>query len=95
MKTMTMREVFFSNALKIDKSKRIEDFFVILEQYLGNEQPEIKLPMQLFEMTFEFDFHRGVKHPISSNIIDLFKNKGFKVSKVRNNYLVRFRKIQE
>jgi len=91
MITSTFREAFFFNVVKSNnKGERIKDFFKILKDVM-EDKIEIRLPMQLMEITFDFDFHRGAKHPISSNIVGLFKENGFKVSKVRNSYLVRIR----
>jgi len=88
----TVRESFYdlSNS-SYDKPEKIDIFFEIVKKGLSRTN-EIKLPMQLFESIFEFDFHRGAKHPISSNIVKKFKSQGLKVTKVRNYYLVRIRK---
>jgi len=86
------REIFYNlTVLGYNKKEKEEEFFKTVNEVLlkGNE---VKLPMQLFESIFEFDFHRGVKHPISSNIVKKFRKQGLKVSKVRNYYLVRIRK---
>jgi len=88
----TVRESFYNLTISsYNKPEKVDIFFDIVKEGLekGNE---IKLPMQLFESIFEFDFHRGAKHPISSNIVKKFRNQGLKVSKVRNYYLVRIRK---
>ena len=90
----TARESFYDlSSSNYTKPEKIDIFFKIVEKGLSKAN-EIKLPMQLFESIFEFDFHRGAKHPISSNIVRKFKDQGLKVSKVRNYYLVRI-KIRE
>lgn len=85
----------FYSIIELDnlEDKR-EDFFKLVQEKLKNTN-EIKLPMQLFEKIFEFNFHRGVKHPIASNVVYRFKKRGLKVSKIRNRYLVRIKKGKE
>jgi len=88
----TVRESFFDLAVSVyNKKEKEKKFFDIVKEGL-TKCDEVKLPMQLFESIFEFDFHRGVKHPISSNIVKKFKDQGLKISKVRNYYLVRIKK---
>lgn len=88
----TTRENFYNLIISgYSKEERENIFFNIVKRKL-TKRKEIKLPMQLFETIFEFNFHRDVKHPISSNIVKKFKDNGFRVSKVRNYYLVRIRK---
>lgn len=88
----TVRETFYDLTVSsYSKTEKEDIFFKIVNKGLSKGS-EIKLPMQLFESIFEFDFHRGAKHPISSNIVKKFKNQGLRVSKVRNYYLVRIRK---
>ena len=88
----TNRQMFYDLTIsKITKDEKEKKFIEIVKDILSNGI-EVKLPMQLFELIFEFDFHRGAVHPISSNIVKKFNNEGLKVSKVRNYYLVRIRK---
>lgn len=90
----TIRETFFEvMILNEDKKVKWEDFFHRLNKVMGKNR-EIKLPMQLIEKIFEFDFHRGVHHPIASNITYEFKKRGFRITKVRNKYQARIRKIK-
>lgn len=86
----TIREVFY-NVIFSDNDVKQDRFIKTAKEFLKTHI-EIKLPMQLFEEVFNFNFHRGVKHPISSNIVNKFKSNGLKVSKVRNKYLVRIKK---
>ena len=88
----TVRESFYDLTVSNYNKKEKEDIFLKIVKKGLTKGNEIKLPMQLFESIFNFDFHRGVKHPISSNIVKKFRNQGLKVSKVRNYYLVRIRK---
>ncbi len=71
-----------------NKETKLNNFFGIVKEILKKKK-EIKLPMQLFELIFEFDFYRGAKHPISSNIVDNFRKYGFGVRKIRDEYLVK------
>ena len=86
--------MFYSITELDDVNDKRKDFFKLIQKQLKDIN-EIKLPMQLFEKIFEFDFHRGVKHPIASNVVHRFKEKGFKISKVRNKYLVRIKKVKK
>ncbi|KKN18341.1 hypothetical protein LCGC14_0956610 [marine sediment metagenome] len=88
----TVRESFYDLTVSNYNKKEKEDIFLKIVKKGLTKGNEIKLPMQLFESIFNFDFHRGVKHPISSNIVKKFRKQGLKVSKVRNYYLVRIRK---
>ena len=88
----TVRESFY-NLTVLDYTKQEkQDVFIEIVKKALTKTHEVKLPMQLFETIFEFDFHRGAKHPISSNIVKKFNSHALKVSKVRNYYLVRIRK---
>lgn len=88
---ITTRESFYNLTVSnYTKKEKQEEFIKIVKKAL-TKGIEVKLPMQLFESIFEFNFHRGAKHPISSNIVKKFNNEGLKVSKVRNYYLVRIR----
>ncbi|KKL62843.1 hypothetical protein LCGC14_2181140 [marine sediment metagenome] len=88
----TIRESFYDLTVSTLYKKEKESTFINIVRKGLEKVDEIKLPMQLFESIFNFDFHRGVKHPISSNIVKKFRKQGLKVSKVRNYYLVRIRK---
>jgi len=88
----TVRESFYNLSVSTYTKKEKEDMFIKIVKEALTRTIEVKLPMQLFETIFEFDFHRGAKHPISSNIVKKFNSEGLKVSKVRNYYLVRIRK---
>lgn len=90
----TTREIFYSIIELDDLKDKRKDFFKLVQKQLKKTN-EIKLPMQLFEKIFEFNFHRGVKHPIASNVVYRFREKGLKVSKVRNKYLVRIKKVKK
>ena len=68
---------------EIKRERFIEKSIEYVEKY-----GQFTIPMQLFESIFDFDFHRGVKHPISSNIHSMFKKKGLKISKKRNKYVL-------
>ena len=87
----TLRESFYNLTVSSYAKKEKEDTFIKIVKKALIKGIEVKLPMQLFESIFNFDFHRGAKHPISSNIVKKFKNHGLKVTKVRNYYLVRIR----
>lgn len=88
----TIREEFYDiSIMNADFEVKKETFMQLCKKNLAKHK-EVKLPMQLFEDIFNFNFHRGVKHPISSTIVRLFKKNGLKVSKVRNKYLVRIKK---
>lgn len=89
---LTTRELFYNLTVSDYSKKEKGDIFIKIVKNVLTKCNEVKLPMQLFESIFEFDFHRGAKHPISSNIVKKFNNYGLKVSKVRNYYLVRIRK---
>lgn len=88
----TVRESFYNLAVSDYSKKEKEDMFIKVVKKALTKGNEVKLPMQLFESIFDFDFHRGAVHPISSNIVKKFNKEGLKVSKVRNYYLVRIRK---
>lgn len=89
----TMREVFYDIIVSdFDKNQKKEEFFNRLKTKMGKNK-EIKLPMQMIEAIFDFDFHRGVHHPISSNITYDFKRRGYRITKVRNRYQARIRKL--
>lgn len=87
----TVRESFFDLIVSSYNKKEKEDIFIKIVKKALTKGIEVKLPMQLFELIFEFDFHRGAKHPISSNIVNKFKKHGLRVTKVRNYYLVRIK----
>ena len=89
---LTVRESFYDLAVSSYTKKEKEDMFIKIVEKTLTKTNEVKLPMQLFESIFEFDFHRGAKHPISSNIVKKFKKQELKVTKVRNYYLVRIRR---
>lgn len=91
---LTVRESFYNLIDYKNKKKKEDIFFNIVKESL-TKRIEIILPIQLFESIFEFDFHRGAKHPISSNIVKKFKKRGFRISKVRNYYLVRIKNKKE
>ena len=87
----TLRESIFDlTKFDLEKKEKQTEFIKIMKAIL-NEAKEVKLPMQLFEAVFDFDYHRGVKHPIASNIVSMFKDEGLKISKIRNKYLVRIK----
>ena len=88
----TVRESFYNLIVSSYSKKEKEDIFIKIVKKALSKSNEVKLPMQLFESIFEFDFHRGAKHPISSNIVKRFNKEGLKVSKVRTYYLVRIKK---
>lgn len=94
VKIRTTREMFYDITELYDLEDKRKDFFKLVQKQLKKTN-EIKLPMHLFEKIFEFNFHRGVKHPIASNVVYRFKSRGFKVSKVRNKYLVRIKKVKK
>ena len=89
---ISVRESFYNLSVSIFSKQKKADLFIVLVKEALTKTNEVKLPMQLFESIFEFDFHRGAKHPISSNIVKKFNKEGLKVSKVRSYYLVRIRK---
>ena len=89
---LTVRESFYNLTVSNYTKKEKQEVFIKIVEEALTKTNEVKLPMQLFESIFEFNFHRGVKHPISSNIVKKFNKHGLKVSKVRNYYLVRIRK---
>lgn len=77
------------------ESEDIEQFFHILRNSLNSN--EIKLPIQLLEDKFNFDFHRkeGIKHPIKQSVVIKFKENGFKIRKVRNKYKAKIKKTDD
>lgn len=69
-----------------------EEFLDIIKEYL-EDKTDIKLPIQLIELVFEFDFHRGAIHPFPSALITKFKKKGLRLTKIRNHYTARIQNI--
>lgn len=87
----TFYEIMSSNEAK---ERKKEDFVRNAKKFLETAN-EIKLPMQMFENIFEFDFHREAPHPISTYLVRQLKKQGLRVTKVRNSYLVRIRKYEK
>ena len=88
---LSIRETFYNIMVSNDiKEQKKIDFVKNAKVFLQTNK-EIKLPMQLFESIFEFDFHREAPHPISTYLVRQLKMQGLRVTKVRNSYLVRIR----
>jgi len=89
--SMSLRETFYEiMSSNEEKERKKKEFVKNAKKYLETAE-EIKLPMQLFESIFEFDFHREAPHPISTYLVRQLKKEGLRVTKVRNSYLVRIR----
>ena len=86
----TTRENFF-DVLK--EKNKIDNFFVTLDKEMQRKDT-VRLPIQLLENIFEFDFHRkeNIAHPIKQSIVSEFKDHGYLIRKVRNKYLVKITK---
>ena len=92
--TISLRETFYEiMVLNEEKEHKKEEFIKSAKMYLETNK-EIKLPMQMFERIFNFDFHRNAPHPISSYLVHQLRRNGLRVTKVRNKYLVRIRKYE-
>jgi len=84
------REVFYDLTKKYSDKELRKIFIEECNKYLEH-RTELRLPIQLLEEIFDFDFHRDetIKHPISSNITGYFKKNGLRVLKMRGKYVVR------
>lgn len=92
---LSIRETFYQIMVSNDvKEQKKIDFIKSAKVFLQTNK-EIKLPMQLFESIFEFDFHREAPHPISTYLVSQLKAQGLRVTKVRNSYLVRVRMYEK
>lgn len=85
----TVREMIYNITIHGEEKDIQIDNFIQAVKDLLMRQHEVKIPMQLFEAICKFDYHRGVKHPISSSLVKRFREHNLKVLKVRNKYLVR------
>ena len=88
---LSVRETFYNIMVSNDVKEQKKIDFVKNAKVFLQTNKEIKLPMQMFESIFEFDFHREAPHPISTYLVRQLKKQGLRVTKVRNSYLVRIR----
>jgi hypothetical protein len=94
----TSREVFYDLTTSISDKKELKEKFIELSKsYLEKQRSELRLPIQLLEQIFDFDFHRSdtIKHPISTSIANYFKKNGLRIVKIRGKYVVRILKKEE